>query len=204
MKFYAYKMGHDYGFAPNPFHGTLTLANCKPKIRLGASVGDWVIGTGSKHMGLYDHLIHLMQVSEKLTFQQYWEDPRFEIKKPVYNGSLVRLYGDNIYYPVPGEAYGQLKSFHSHHDGRLHEDHLKRDTKGKYVLISNHFWYFGNKNFLVPAQYINACSDVRDTKLIQDQELAAEFIAWVQTHFKPGLNGIPVNWAEHRQLKLFI
>nr|WP_269667332.1 hypothetical protein [Polaromonas naphthalenivorans] len=26
-------MTHDSGFAPNPFHGTLTLATCKPGIR---------------------------------------------------------------------------------------------------------------------------------------------------------------------------
>ncbi|WP_198140678.1 Nmad2 family putative nucleotide modification protein [Polaromonas naphthalenivorans] len=28
-----YLMTHDSGFAPNPFHGTLTLATCKPGIR---------------------------------------------------------------------------------------------------------------------------------------------------------------------------
>ena len=29
MNCFRYKMDHDYGFAPNPFHGFLSLATCK-------------------------------------------------------------------------------------------------------------------------------------------------------------------------------
>ena len=39
-----YKMTHDTGFAPNPFHGVLTLATCKPKIRACRKADDWVAG----------------------------------------------------------------------------------------------------------------------------------------------------------------
>ena len=48
MKLFSYVVARDYGFAPNPFFSTCTLATCKPKIRRTASVGDWIIGTGSK------------------------------------------------------------------------------------------------------------------------------------------------------------
>ena len=34
---YEYVMTSDSGFAPNPFHGTCTLACCKPKIRKGVA-----------------------------------------------------------------------------------------------------------------------------------------------------------------------
>lgn len=202
MKYYAYKMAHDYGFAPNPFNKILSLANCKSTIRLGASVGDWVIGTGSKTMGLENRLIHLMQVSEKLTFSQYWNDPRFAVKKPVYNGSLLRLYGDNIYYPIDENTHGQIKSFHSNSDGSTHVNHLNRDIRGKYVLLSNKFWYFGNQNFLLPKQFLPVCSNVRDAKLVTDRKLAAEFVDWVSGEFKQGMLGVPINWIEHNQLQL--
>ena len=43
---YMYVVDRDFGFAPNPFHGVCTLATCKPAIRKGARVGDWVIGMG--------------------------------------------------------------------------------------------------------------------------------------------------------------
>ena len=33
MTVYSYIVAYDSGFAPNPFHGTCTLACCKPTIR---------------------------------------------------------------------------------------------------------------------------------------------------------------------------
>ena len=48
MKYFAYILAFDSGFAPNPFYGYCTLADCKPKIRKQAQVGDWIIGLGSK------------------------------------------------------------------------------------------------------------------------------------------------------------
>ena len=32
MNCFRYKIEHDFGFAPNPFHGTLSLATCKGDI----------------------------------------------------------------------------------------------------------------------------------------------------------------------------
>ena len=46
----AYKITHDTGFAPNPFHGYLTLATCKLGIRLKAKVGEWICGFDSKKL----------------------------------------------------------------------------------------------------------------------------------------------------------
>ncbi|MFC0668681.1 hypothetical protein ACFSKY_14665 [Azotobacter chroococcum] len=98
MKLYSYVVARDFGFAPNPFFGFCTLATCKPKIRKHASVGDWVVGTGAK--STYDYkgrLIYAMQVSEVLSFDEYWNDARFILKRPNLKGSLKVMYGDNIY-----------------------------------------------------------------------------------------------------------
>lgn len=54
QKLYSYVLRYDDGAAPNPFWGTCTLTICKPDIRRKASVGDWVIGTGSKNSRLKD------------------------------------------------------------------------------------------------------------------------------------------------------
>lgn len=50
MNCFRYKIEHDYGFAPNPFHGTLSLATCKGPIRQNKNlkVGDWIVGFGSE------------------------------------------------------------------------------------------------------------------------------------------------------------
>ena len=59
MNCFRYKLEHDYGFAPNPFHGTLSLATCKGQIRKNKhlQIGDWIIGLGSVAMGDLNHLI---------------------------------------------------------------------------------------------------------------------------------------------------
>ena len=77
MRLFSYVVSRDYGFAPNPFYGTCTLATCKPEIRRTARAGDWIIGTGSKMQGREDHLVYVMKVAEKRTFSEYWADDRF-------------------------------------------------------------------------------------------------------------------------------
>ena len=75
---FIYVIARDYGFAPNPFHGVCTLATCKPGIRKSAMVGDWILGVGGKNLGsAHRKCILLMKVTDKLAFQDYWEDARF-------------------------------------------------------------------------------------------------------------------------------
>ena len=107
MNCFRYKMDHDYGFAPNPFHGVLSLATCKGlQLRHNShlKIGDWIVGLGSVAMGNLGRIIYAMQVEKKITFDQYWDDPQYQIKKPVINGSLVQMYGDNAYHTVEGKV----------------------------------------------------------------------------------------------------
>lgn len=62
-KGYSYVVARDFGFAPNPFNGFLTLATCKPKIRKWAQVGDFVIGNANKQLN--NKLIYMMKVTKK-------------------------------------------------------------------------------------------------------------------------------------------
>jgi hypothetical protein len=103
MTYFSYKIEHDYGLAPNPFGGYCTLAVCKPTIRNNRNleIGDWIIGTGSAKLHKLHHLIFAMRLEEKITMEEYWSDPRFQYKKPVINGSLVQMYGDNFYCNPP-------------------------------------------------------------------------------------------------------
>lgn len=70
-KGYSYVVARDFGFAPNPFNGFLTLATCKPKIRKWAQVGDFVIGNANKQLN--NKLIYMMKVTKKITFDDYWQ-----------------------------------------------------------------------------------------------------------------------------------
>lgn len=102
MNCFRYKIEHDYGFAPNPFHGTLSLATCKGPIRQNKNlqVGDWIVGFGSKSMDNDGYLIYAMKVERIITFDEYWESEEFQCKKPVINGTLVQMYGDMCIIPI--------------------------------------------------------------------------------------------------------
>ncbi len=202
MNYFSYKITRDYGFAPNPFFGYCTLACCKPHIRKKADVNDWIIGTGAKQNGLLNRLIFLVRVSEKMSFEEYWNDKRFIRKKPVLNGSLVQIHGDNIYYKKSNE-WCQLDSLHSLHEGKLNEANLKQDTQGKYVLISNQFIYLGNNHIEVEDAYKQLCSKLRDYYTIEDNVLVEEFIKSIKRKYTSGIHGDPINWIEYNQLSLF-
>jgi hypothetical protein len=204
MAFYSYKITRDYGFAPNPFFGFCTLACCKPHIRAKAEVGDWIIGTGSIENHLLYNLIFIMKVSEKISFEDYWNDKRFERKKPIMNGSLKQIHGDNIYYKE-NDQWCQMDSHHSFYDGGLNEANLKQDLNGKFVLISDCFIYLGNNHMKVPEKYLDLCPNSRQRNYItiKDNELAEEFVEMITNKYQYGVQGEPLNWIEYNQRSLF-
>ena len=138
-KLFVYVIARDFGFAPNPFFGSCTLATCKPGIRKGANAGDWILGVAGRKLGKSIHrkCILLMKVSEKMSFESYWNDPRYTIKKACRNGSQLKMLGDNIYHIDADGEWIQEDSHHSNPDGTTNLVNLDRDTgKCDQVLIS--------------------------------------------------------------------
>lgn len=94
MKFFSYIVDRDFGFAPNPFFGYCTLADCKPRTRKSAQIGDVIFGlAGAKYRKANTKkIIYAMQVTEILSFNEYFNDPRFEFK----NQLSMQLLKDNM------------------------------------------------------------------------------------------------------------
>lgn len=152
---YMYVVDRDFGFAPNPFHGVCTLATCKPPIRKGACVGDWVIGIGGSRLNATGKCIFAMEVTSAVTFNDYWASREFRDKRPVRNESRVMMVGDNIYHRPEGEvAWQQLDSHHSLADGSPNPLNVQKDTKADRVLISHNFYYFGSDAPMAPARIL--------------------------------------------------
>jgi hypothetical protein len=142
---FIYVVDRDFGFAPNPFHRFCTLATCKPGIRKSAQVGDWVIGVGGTRLKATGRCLYVMKVTETSTFDEYWADSRFRLKRPLRNGSSVMMVGDNIYHRRDGDGvWIQEDSHHSNPDGSPNMTNLRTDTSSTNVLISAHFFYFGS------------------------------------------------------------
>jgi hypothetical protein len=147
---FMYVVDRDVGFAPNPFHGYCTLATCKSVIRKSAEIGDWVVGMGGSRLGATGRCIFAMKVTSKVTFNEYWSNHEYRDKKPVRNGSLKAMIGDNIYHRDPDGTWHQADSHHSRSDGRPSDYNLGKDTKADSVLISRNFIYFGSSAPEIP------------------------------------------------------
>ncbi|MCC8488134.1 hypothetical protein VDF13_06855 [Xanthomonas campestris pv. raphani] len=197
-RLYSYVVVRDFGFAPNPFSGSCTLATCKPKIRGNASLGDWVIGVGAVSKGRQGDLIYAMKVAEALSFDEYWNDPRFEVKRPVLNGSLKRAYGDNIYHRKAGR-WIQADSHHSFQGGRTNSENLRRDVSADRVLIADYFYYFGDRRVVVPMSARrqgrhDLCRPGRGHIVNIPESLRDSFLAWLMSNHAAGVQGQPAQW----------
>lgn len=207
MKIFSYVVARDYGFAPNPFFGWCTLATCKPRIRAAASIGDWVIGTGAKtKYGLTGHLIFAMQVKETCDFDDYWKDVRFLAKKPVLNGSLKQIYGDNIYHQEQG-CWKQEDSHHSLPGGGENLPNINRDTSVNRVLLSRRFVYFGENAPEIPNRFRpyeptgeEICSPGQGHRVLLSK-LVEVFSSWLEENPKWGLQGMPLEFKNHERVR---
>lgn len=147
---FSYVVVHDTGFSPNPFHGLLTLACCKPQIRKTARVGDIIVGMSSRS----ERIVYATQVAEVISFDEYWADPRYRARRPIMTSpEVVYRAGDNIYEPVAG-GYRQLHSFHSNRDGSEDAGLKQTDLSGNHVLVSERFTYWGQSGPALPEHLL--------------------------------------------------
>lgn len=195
-KGYSYVLKRDYGFAPNPFYGFLTLATCKPKIRSKAQVGDFIIGNAPANLD--NKLVFMAKVSKVITFNEYWTNKEYACKKPIMNGSFKKLYGDNIYHQLENGEWMQENSHHSNQDGSINMNNLIKDTgTTNRVLIANDFFYFGRSMIKVPLKYA-ACIHTGIGHHNVDMEICNKLWSYLCANYDKGIIDLP------RQFKEFI
>ncbi len=195
QKLFSYTVARDYGFAPNPFYGFCTLATCKPQIRKSASVGDWIVGAGTKTKGKYGRLVYAMCVGEVMSFDEYWNDTRFRDKRPDMYTSMKKAFGDNIYYHDEiTQQWCQTDSHHSYEYGRQNANNVRHDTQVDRVLVSDDFIYWGGSGPKVLS--IRGCNLYfgRGHKCSYCEEVVQEFIAWIGGSNGRGYCGSPLEW----------
>lgn len=149
-------------------------------------------------------LIFAMRVDEVLDFDAYWSDPRFRVKRPVLNGSLKQVYGDNIYHHQ-GRRWLQENSHHSQHDGRINRANSSKDTSVNRVLTARHFVYFGTQAPTIPARFRSYGKESEDICcLAQGHRVFAgavgtAFVHWLEGRNKWGLQGMPLEFDRTHQ-----
>lgn len=178
------------------------MATCKPKIRGYASVGDWVMGTGSMANGRETHIVYAMRVTGTMTFEEYWADPRFRQKKPNLRGSKKQAFGDNIYSRmIRGSGrWCQLDSHHSLEDGSPNRENIEVDTSVNRILFSDDFVYWGGSGPELPPTFLdwgpereNVCA-TRGHKNRFPPIMVDELINWIRSRNESGYCGTPWDW----------
>ncbi|HZY83495.1 MAG TPA: hypothetical protein VFE78_01580 [Gemmataceae bacterium] len=176
-RLFSYRVRRDKGAAPNPFWGPCTLVICKPQIRRAATVGDWVVSTGSANSPVGDlsaHLVYAMRVSRKLTMREYGLFAREHCpgKIPDWsNPDPLRRLGDAI-YDFSFDPPRVRKSVHT-------EAHRARDLGGRHAMISDRFYYFGREAPRLPQHLLGLVPGGRAYQSDANQGLLRPFLDWL-------------------------
>lgn len=181
---FTYRIPVDDGAAPNPFWGVCTLVICKPRIRSVAKVGDWVVGTGSANSpigDIHNHVVYAMQVTEKMTMREYDQFTRKHLtrKIPKWNDrDPRRRLGDSIYdfnYDPPKVRTGV-------HD----EQNRETDLGGRFALLSDNFYYFGDNPQPLPYELLGVIKRGRGHRSKSNAPYVVPFLDWLfGLGFKP-------------------
>jgi hypothetical protein len=185
---FSYVVVHDTGFAPNPFHGLLTLACCKPLIRRNASVGDIIVGLSSRS----ERVVYAVQVADIVEFEEYWADPRYLARRPKMDSArIVDRTGDNIYEPL-SDSYRQLHSFHSNGDGSENLGLKRTDLGGNHVLVGERFAYWGGTGPSLPEGLAFLAVGRGHRSRFTDEQV--DTVARWFTNLPRGVLGAPAQW----------
>lgn len=176
---YSYTIPYDDGAAPNPFWGKLTLAICKPVIRRTADIDDWVVATGSKNAEMGDlqfKIVYVMKVTNKMSLQEYDDYCKKNLpnKIPDTQNNDTRLHIGDCIYDFTSEPNGKLRpSVHGF-------GNRETDLGGENVLLSSHFYYFGNKPIDLPKEFHRIIKSNQGHKSKSNDAIADSFVSWIE------------------------
>ncbi|TDR31996.1 hypothetical protein [Hydromonas duriensis] len=143
-RLFSYVVKDDFGCAPNPYNGYCTLAICKPAIRRIAKKGDVVVGLDCKSSGNKRRIVYCMIIDDVLTWSEYINKCKTELP---FNNRIPknnRDTGDCIWIDIADDKTKRALPSLSGHNGDA--DFASDIERGKNVLISQRFWYFGTGN----------------------------------------------------------
>ena len=187
---YSYCLRYDVGSAPNPFWGICTLAICKPVIRRIAQKDDWIVGTGSKDSPIGDissHIVYAMKVTNMMSMKEYDD---YCLKKcankiPKWDTrDYKHKVGDSIYDYSKGSEPAIRMSVHD-------ERNKETDLGGEYVLLSFHFYYFGDNPKELPKNLHPIIKSGQGHKSKANEPYVNDFIKWINKFTKNRLYGKP-------------
>jgi hypothetical protein len=182
MKLFSYCIPIDDGAAPNPYWGWCTLAICKPMIRRVAEEGDWVVGIGSKNVAGVNYagkLVYAMKVTRRISWRKYDRYCLMMLKEKIPN-----LLSDDYRLNVGDCIYDFHGGYEPTQRGGVHEfGNIKTDIGGENVLMSDHFYYFGNNAVKIPEDFSLIVRQGQSHQSKKNEPIKNDFIKWLQDTF---------------------
>lgn len=143
-----------------------------------------------------------------MTFEEYDRHchTQLPIKLPKSSKSAryESIVGDCLYFNDRG-AYRQRDGVHD-------EGNVDTDLSGAHVLLSDHFFYFGDKAIELPAEYRCICHPNQGHKVNKNEPIKDQVVAWLEgkivaTYPLNSVLGTPLNketilaWHQDRGAK---
>jgi hypothetical protein len=193
---FSYCIPYDDGAAPNPFWGLCTLAICKPRIRQSANVGDWVVGTGSVNSpvgNVSGKVVYAMRVTQKMTMANYdrFTQSKLSRKIPLMTSADPRRRSGDSIYDFSTSTTTLRPSVHG-------EGNKETDLSGKYVLLSNHFFYFGDQPVALPEALLGIVKQGQGHRWPTNAPYVDAFVRWIHSlgYLPAKLIGKPQWWSK--------
>lgn len=155
------------------------------------------MGTGAKnlkdHGDLSNKLVYAMKVTDKMTLKQYDEHCRKHLQRKIpdwENKDILRRLGDCLYDYSSGKPV-QRKGVHK-------KGNIETDLSGKYALLSEYFYYYGDNPIDLPLDLLPIVHQTQGHKSTANAPYKRRFVTWLESkNYRPNkLYGNP-------QLKIF-
>jgi hypothetical protein len=141
-------------------------------------------------------LVYAMRVTGKMLLPEYdaWARERRPEKIPnPLSGDPRRHVGDAIYDFAEDPPRVRHGSVHGVHE-------RERDLGGGYALLSEHFYYFGDKPVALPEDLQGMVQRTQGHRSISNARYLHPFVAWISgLQLRPNsLRGDPSEWLKRR------
>lgn len=148
-------------------------------------MGDWVVGTGSRYArlgkgrtrNLSGRVVYAMRVTRKVTMQKYDALTGHELKKKVpawRSRDSRRRVGDSIYDFSKGRPPTQRAGVHV-------PMNVKTDLGGKFALLSDDFYYFGDAAVELPKNLRAIAQNQQGHRRKLNRPYVKRFESWIRS-----------------------
>lgn len=182
-RIFRYILKTDTGMAPCIDRALVSLATCKPKIRVSGKIGDWVIGCrpSPAPRGLVVWAGRIASVNEVGDYERQYRGRSDAVYRGKLDGGFERLRPD-------------------YHRG---EKEFRKDISGPALVFdANATWYFGADPQMLPDHLIHLAARGQGHRVngVVDGD-AHSLHEWLMSVARPGIHGVPRDAVATKRLQ---